>query len=495
MDSPATKRSLLSRLSPRTCLFAAVVALTFALTTPAIDHIDGIMRVRVAENLLQGQLTADTDPVWSNFYARGSDGQSYTVYGLGQPLVFAPLVGMAGVFGEIGGKGRGALIAEAFVVLLYTALINLALAAALYGVLRQLRLPERASAVGTLLLLVLTPWLIWGRSLQEEALTAALLLGAFLGMLRWRSCACPWWLLAAGLMAGYTANVRPNAVFMVGALFAWFVISQQSARLKSAALFLAGSVPSLVLFFWWNAHRFGSPLKTGWQASGAAWSFDFSLFANLLVLPDYGLLWFAPLLILLPLTRQRMRLRLLAGLMAGAFVVHAILLAGMPQYVGHAVGVSWGPRYLMHGALLAGPLVWLGWLKLRKSRLHRVGLALIVLSAVVQWAGLWFQPRLEYSQDEYRTEQGLSDMQPHPWLLRRFSNIVTWISGDLDQYSFPKGKVEGADILMTPDLPPLRISASSRLEGGGFIVVAAWGWFIVCLGAGAASSWLMVRRD
>lgn len=480
----AAKWRLLSRLSPRTCLFAAIVALTFALTTPAIDHLDGSVRVNMAERMLHGRLDSQPDPGWPSFHAEGTDGRHYAVYGVGQPLLLIPLVAIGNT---VGGTGP---VRDAVIVLGYTALVNLLLAGACFGVLRQLRLSPRASAVGTLALFVISPWLIWGRSMQEEALTAALLLGALVGMLRWKSCHCLWWLLAAGLLAGFTANVRPNAVFMVLALFTWMVVSLPAARLKSAVVFIAGSAPSLALFFWWNAYRFGSPLKIGFDTN---WSWDFGRFANLLVLPDYGLLWFAPLLLLLPLTRQRDGLRLLAMLMAAAFVAHSVFLAGLPQYVGHAVGVSWGPRYLMHGALLAGPLIWMAWLKARKHKIHRVGIALIVISATVQWAGLWFQPRLEYAQDEYRAEHDKYPIEPHPWLLRRFSNIAAWTMSDLDQYSFPKGTVEGADVLMTPDLPPLRIAASRRLDAGSGIVAAAWGWFMLWLGVAGGAMWLLWR--
>ncbi|MCA8945711.1 MAG: hypothetical protein KDB29_05760 [Planctomycetes bacterium] len=459
-----------------------------------MDQLDARFRMQQAGNMLGGRLSADLDPTWSNFFARGDDGQAYTVYGLGQPLVLMPLVGIARTVGEPGSKGTRGLVADAVVVLLYATIVNLGLAAGCFGVFRKLRIPPRASAVGTLLLFLLTPWLIWGRSMQEEALTGALLLGAFYGMLRWRLCRCPWWLGFAGFMSAYTANIRPNAVFIAGALFLWFVISQPTARLKSVVLFLLGSLPALALFFWWNTYRFGSPLQTGWQTGDAGWSFDSSLFLNLLILPDFGLLWFAPLMLLLPLQIRRLRLRLLGVLVAGALVLHAVMLAGLPQYVGHAVGVAWGPRYLMHGVVLAGPLIWVAWLRLRKDRLRTAGLILITVSALVQFSGAFFQPRLEYAQDEYRTQRGLEDMQPYGWLPRRFANIGWWVSGDLAEKSFPKDEEYGAEILTTPDLPPLRIAASSRLESGGTVVVVAWSGFVLCLIVAGGATWLMVRR-
>lgn len=485
-------RSVLSRIAPRTLLFVAISALSIALTTPAIDHIDGLMRVRVADAMLDGRLTAVADPNWSNFFAQGADGETYTIYGLGQPLLLLPLVAVASAFGTIGGEGAGALFAEAFVAVGYSLLVNLVLAAASMGVLRGLRLSPRAAAAGTLVLFVATPWLIWGRSMQEEALVAALLLGALLGILRWKRCGCPWWLASAGLMAGFTASVRPNAVFAVAALVSWLVWTQSPARLKSGVLFIAGSLPALGLFFWWNAYRFGNPLRTGWQAGDAAWSFDFTRLSELLLLPDFGLLWFAPMLPLILLTCQR--LRGLGPLMAVAYVAHAVLLAGMPQYVGHAVGVAWGPRYLMHGVLLAGPLVWFGWLKLRKHPLRKAAAALLVLSLAVQWAGLWFQPRLEYAQDVYRKERGLDEISPHAWLPRRFVNIGAWLDGSLEERSFPQDSQVGAGILTTPDLPPLRVTASSRLRGGGALVTVAWTGFVLCLSLAAVAGWFLLRR-
>ena len=181
--------------------------------------------------------------------------------------------------------------------------------------------------------------------------------------------------------------------------------------------------------------------------------------------------------------------------LAGAAEVAADRGAGVEDLdVGHAVGVAWGPRYLMHGVVLAGPLIWVAWLRLRKDRLRTAGLILITVSALVQFSGAFFQPRLEYAQDEYRTQRGLEDMQPYGWLPRRFANIGWWVSGDLAEKSFPKDEEYGAEILTTPDLPPLRIAASSRLESGGTVVVVAWSGFVLCLIVAGGATWLMVRR-
>ena len=483
----------LKSVSHRTLLLVAVAALTLVIRVPAIDQGDGAFRIQFAGALSEGRLNVERDSTWPMFTADGRDGRQYSIYGMAQPLVLVPLVMITGADDALWNIDRKSTIRKALLVMLYTLLVNLSLAAVTYGIFRQLRFTPRASSLSTLGVLLCTPWLIWGLSMQEESLVGLMLAGAlYASLIRLRGGGTGW-LALAGLLAALTANVRPNAVFMVAALFVWLMWCERRAWMKAGAMFLAGSVPSLALFFWWNAYRFGSPLMTGWQAGHEPWSFRPHLFFELLVVPDYGLIWFAPLLLLLPWAGSRAHLRLLAWLLVAGFVLHAALLAGYPRYVGHGVGLAWGPRYLMHGAFMAGPLVWLAWLKLRKSRWRYAALAVVVLAASVQWTGSVFQPRLEYAQDAYRIRRDMERMQPFPWLPRRYCNIYWWATGDLPDKSFPGDAVGGDRYPLTPDLLPLLVAAQPpQLDRS--LIPLIWTLFSALVLVLAAAITLMVRK-
>ncbi|MBZ0137495.1 MAG: glycosyltransferase family 39 protein [Planctomycetes bacterium] len=477
----------LKRLSHRTLLFVAVAAITCAVKAPGVDQVDGAFRIQLAENVLHGELSMEPDPDWPMFFRAGQDGRTYSIYGLGQPLVLAPMVLVTGASPETP-------VSRAALVWLYTISINLALAGAIYGVFRQIGLTARGAGLSTLALMVVTPWLIWGHSLQEEALVGAALAGALYCTMRRLKSDGEVWAAVAGLLAAFTANARPNAVFIAGALFVWLVCCTGRGRFRTAAVFLAGSLPSLALFFWWNLHRFGNPLQTGWQTGNDAWSFQFDLFLNLLILPDFGLLWFAPLLLVLPAARGRARLRLLAWLVLLGFVMHAVLLAGYPRYVGHALGAAWGPRYMMHGVLFVAPLVWLGWLRVRRSRFRALAFVLLVGSTTIQWAGIMFPPRLEHAQDEFRRERSLGPMEPYAWLPRRFTNLYWWATGDLEDRSFPNDPVGGDRVATRPDFLPARLATSPKLAHDKGLGALLWGGFVVLVVVVAGAVHLMLRK-
>lgn len=506
---PATTNSLLSRLTPRTCLFAAVVFLTLILTPPTIDHIDGAYRVRFSEALLRGNLSVQADERFPMFFAAGNDGRTYSIYGLGQPLVLAPLVGLARLVtgaDAVGEGGRG-LAAEGLVTWLYCAALNLLFAACVLGILREFGIRGRRAPVGTLVLFVATPWVYWGRSLQEETLVATLLAAGVLGILRARGSGLPLGMLLSGLACGFIANVRPNAVFAVLAVIAW-MLSISRNRLRDTSLFVGGAAPSLALFFTWNAYRFGSPLTTGWQASGGAagWSPDFALFLDQIFVPDFGMLWFAPVLVSLAALylvprRRRLKPGVFAGLLTGSIIAHAFLLSGLPQYVGHSVGASWGPRYLMHGALIALPLCWLALARARRISWLRRGLVgVFIVCFGLQLVGLSFRVNLEYSQDHYRLEEGLPPMEPYWYVPRRFANLAWWINGELNERSFPgdlpSAPEEDQRVLTTPNITPLRLLRSQRLaKSGGVLAYAALMVWLACLCSAVASVWLLLRRS
>lgn len=486
-----SQTGFLQRLSPRTLLFAAVVMLTCAVKAPGIDQIDGALRVQLAVDLTQGNLNSAPDADWPMFFARGRDDRSYSIYGLGQPLLLVPLVALTGMPRDVKDSSRGNMVRKALIALAYTIAVNLALAGAVFGALRQFHIAPHRSALLTLMLLACTPWLIWGLSMQEEALVAALLASAFYCLLRRLKGGGDAWAAVAGALTSFTANLRPNAVFMAAVLCIWLACSLRRQRLRTLAAFLAGSAPSLVLFFWWNTYRFGNPWTTGWEVGHDGWSLDAGLLVDLLFLPDFGLIWFAPLLLLLPWTTRR--LRLAAWLALVGFLLHAVLLAGYSRYVGHAVGVAWGPRYFMHGVLLVGPVLCMAWLHLRRSRLRLLVFSLLILSAAVQWAGAVFPARLEYAQDTFRTRQGLEPMQPYAWLPRRFANIYWGLVGELEHRSFPGDPGTGDRAALAPDLLPARLAVSERLRGTPALAALVWLIYASLIAALGATLRLLCR--
>jgi hypothetical protein len=189
-------------------------------------------------------------------------------------------------------------------------------------------------------------------------------------------------LATAGALFSAALLAKPTALVLLPAL----VLSVARPRrgrpsAADAAALLAGSLPGLVLFLGLNTVRFGDPFDLGYRWSGVipgaervgvAWTF-----LRLTLLPNRGLLWFAPLLLLafFSVTKKfssgpGWTDRIASGVAAAGFFGANLFWWSWDG------GFGWGPRLLAPALALSIP--WLAG-RTRSWRLAAVGLAVIGL--------------------------------------------------------------------------------------------------------------------
>lgn len=166
----------------------------------------------------------------------------------------------------------------------------------------------------------------------------------------------------SGLAAGAALLTKPTAWVLLPALFV-AALWPRSGRGKRRATALAlAFLPGLLAFFALNAIRYGNALESGYSGQVAhplarsaplLWTF-----LRLTVLPNRGLLFFAPLVLLglfgvVALARRSPRRPdlLSSALAAGAFFGVNLLWWAWES------GMGWGPRLAAPAVALAAPLI------------------------------------------------------------------------------------------------------------------------------------------
>jgi hypothetical protein len=162
--------------------------------------------------------------------------------------------------------------------------------------------------------------------------------------------------VASGVAAGFGLFTRYDFIVdavIVASFIVWRFYAQAGGAqqhrvregLRELLWFVVGVLPFALLDGAWNTIRFGAPWKVG---ESAVAQFGFPLWQgipNLLVSPGKGLLWYVPLLLLVPFgaTRFYRCVPSLAWLIA-ALSMASLLFYGTVQYW-HG-DPAWGPRYL-----------------------------------------------------------------------------------------------------------------------------------------------------
>jgi hypothetical protein len=168
-------------------------------------------------------------------------------------------------------------------------------------------------------------------------------------------------LALSGLLAGVALLAKPTAFVLVPALlFGAARPLRRSARAADFGALLAGFAPGLAAFFALNALRFGSPFDFGYRFGnyppGAerlplGWTF-----LRLTLLPNRGLLFFAPLLLLVFFLPLRDRLvEPLRGDSAAALIAAGGFFASNLWWWSWEGGFGWGPRLLAPAVALSIP--------------------------------------------------------------------------------------------------------------------------------------------
>jgi hypothetical protein len=169
-------------------------------------------------------------------------------------------------------------------------------------------------------------------------------------------------LLASGLALSLSLLAKPTSFLLVPALVAAVAFPRGRRRPgRDFGFLLAGAAPFAGIFFWLNAVRFGSALQLGYsnqlamfgrQRVGLAWTA-----LRLTLLPNRGVVWFAPLVLLAPfgvaraLKGSRRVEALVALLASGAF------FGANALWWAWEGGMGWGPRLLAPAVVCLAPLL------------------------------------------------------------------------------------------------------------------------------------------
>lgn len=241
------------------------------------------------------------------------------------------------------------------------------------------------------------PWLVLFVALAlERALASRLLRGAR----RERA------LAAAGVAASAALLAKPTAVALLAALLLPVLRPRRGEPAFRGALALAlSAVPGVALVLALNEVRFGSPLSFGYATSlahplarrvPALWTT-----LRLTVLPNRGLLWYAPVLLLAPIhASSLLRGRRAVVAMTAVLGFGTFFVANVAWFAWEG-GFGWGPRLLAPAIACAAPLLGV------RGRALRLAAALVVAG------GLSLAPAYLLDPDRlYRFASGADAAEP-----------------------------------------------------------------------------------
>jgi hypothetical protein len=329
-------------------------------------------------------------PMWLDTrVATGIGGHLYAFYAPGQAILMVPFY--------VAGKFLAHHLALPYdVTTLYTSrsldlVLGAVLAVVFFLMAMSVGYSSRVSVVLTLIFgLATVVWPDAQSALEQTQVNLLLLVAVFAvwnfvkGHLNDRR-----WLVAAGTAAGLAFFTRYDAVLylpliiLYPALTRWRM-GQRGATIRDASFYALSALPWVAGIAVWNYARFGSPFLTGLHEPTFGEP-PWSGFLGLTISPGKGLIWYLPLLLILPWAipsfyrRSRSLFFFLAALVAATVLFYSNVLYwhGDP---------AWGPRYLyVVVPYLVLPLgeIFATWRR-RSALLRAILVALIGVSFVLQ---------------------------------------------------------------------------------------------------------------
>lgn len=375
---------------------------------------DTDLRYQTAQAIVDHHRLWIAQPMWTDSrLAVGIGHHLYAFYAPGQTLLMVPLY--------IAGKYLAHHLSLPYdVTTLYTSRSLDLFLGALLAVLFLLMATSMGYSRRTALVLTLvfgTATVAWPdaqSALEQTQVNLFLLLAVFaLWSFVKRGSDNRFWLLLAGCAAGLAIFTRYDAAMFLPVLAAYpevvrWLKKERAAIPRDWLVFAAGVVPWVILLLLWNVARFGSPLKTGLQEPTLGEP-PWLGFLGLTISPGKGLIWYLPLVLLLPWAVPRLYRRNapLCLLFAALVLLPILFYANVLYWHGDP---AWGPRYLYVAVpYLVLPLgeifqVW----RDCSARVRLFALALIGVSLLLQIAAVsvtqWrFWYRLEATEE--RTSQ------------------------------------------------------------------------------------------
>jgi hypothetical protein len=302
----------------------------------------------------------------------GTDGQSYSKYGLALPLLSVIPVAIVQPIGAVAGRTR---LLEAAAASCLMPLIAGFLAAAVFALGRRLGAARPAAllvAAGTVLGTYLLPY---GRDFFTEPMVA-------LGLVLMIERSLAGRFGQAGAALAFAVLARPQSAVFAPLLFGFLLLRGDGDGVAAAIRTLPPLAVSCAITVAYNVLRFSDPLEFGYRPpADPGFTTPFLTGASgLLFSPEKSVFVFAPVIVLVPLAlvwlwrRDRLTVSLILALFAASFV----LAATWWSWEG---GWSWGPRLIIPGVavLLAALAPWIGEHAVRM----RVAAALFALGFVI----------------------------------------------------------------------------------------------------------------
>jgi hypothetical protein len=311
---------------------------------------DTYLRYQTTQALVDNQQAWIANPAWRDTrVATGIGNHLYAFYAPGQAIMMAPLY----IAGKI--LAHHLNLPYDISTLYATRSVDLWLGALLalvfYALCVAVGYGRVVSAVLTLIFAFATAAWPDAQSALEQTQVNLFVLASVLCIWRFvvprfRS---RWWLVLTGMAVGVAVFTRYDALLYVPVLFGYVVAvrwsrGQRSAVWHDAAAFTAGVSPWFLLVGLWNFARFGSPFLTGLHEQTLGEPFVQGL-TGLLVSPGKGLLWYVPLIVLLPFAARRFyrRSASLSTLFLALILLPTLFYSNVLYWHGDP---SWGPRYL-----------------------------------------------------------------------------------------------------------------------------------------------------
>ncbi len=362
--------------------FNFLLALYILTAGQTILSSDGWAMFSTAERLIRHGSIDMNQLLWMGLQQGtiGRDGNLYSRKPPALSLFSAPLIWL-GL--EIPGINpvRAALFFNAFVVAASCGLF--------YATCRLLSYGERESLAISLILGISTPLWPYAKTFFAEPLVGLGLLGALFFLLYFKASGK----ISHAILAGISLAIVLLSKFTFGLflpLFFWLKFRFDSAplfrrRLASWVGFLVPQAIAAIFLMVWNWLRYGDPLNTGYlpqESFSAVWWQGVS---GLTISPGKGLLWFAPVFMILPAVWPRFHRRHReVSLLIAALSTGTVLLFGK-WFMWHG-GDCWGPRFLIPLLpLLAIPLAE----AFQDRKLRALVWALAIAGFVIQLPGVF----------------------------------------------------------------------------------------------------------
>jgi hypothetical protein len=290
------------------------------------------------------------DDAYSPSGKEGPDGRVYVKYGVGLPLVELPFLAISRAGAALLGQDDAAVKSVALSVV--NPLLMALAVFALIGACETAGISPGAARAAALTFFVTTPAWVYAIYDNSEALQTAAIAGSYWALVSFARTgrSTPLWLTGAAL--GFAILTKSTVLLMVPP-FAFGVWQASRARGLAVGTAAASAAPfalpvgiAAVVAAGANWWRYGSALDGGYNTPIFTERLMRGVY-GLVVSPNKGIVFYAPLVLLAPYGLFRLfRRRAHADALAVALAL-AVWIAGHAKFYDWGGGWTWGPRYLM----------------------------------------------------------------------------------------------------------------------------------------------------